>query len=238
MHSDAKFAPTSWSLVRLAMDGNGAEAKRATAELCQLYWFPLYAFARQSDHSQADAEDLTQSFFATIFAKDLFRKADARRGKMRTFLLSSFRNWIADTNKINHAAKRGGGDATLSLDLLDAEEWYTDQRHPGESAEAMYDRQWALTILDAAVSRLAERWQSRKKEGEFTVLRRFLTEEADAEVYAEAATELNSTPNAVRVAVHRLRQRFSEILQDEVRQSIGDDSDADEELRYLLSALS
>jgi len=238
MHSNAKFEPTSWSLVRLAMDGSGAEAEKATEELCQLYWFPLYAFARQSDHSPGDAEDLTQSFFANIFAKDLFRKADARRGKMRTFLLSAFRNWITDTERINHAAKRGGSATTLSLDLLNAEEWYADQRQASESAEAMYDRQWALTILDTAVSRLGERWQSRNKEDEFKVLRRFLTEDADAEVYANAAAELNSTANAVRVAVHRLRQRFSEILHDEVRQSIGDDSDADDELRYLLSALS
>jgi len=238
MHSDAKFTPTSWTLVRLAMDGSDAEAKRATEELCQLYWFPLYAFARHSNHAQADAEDLTQSFFANIFSKDLFRKADARRGKMRTFLLSSFRNWITDTQRLNHAAKRGGGEAMLSFDLLEAEEWYVDQMNDSESADAMYDRQWALTILNAAVTRLAERWQSRNKDDEFQVLRPFLTDDADADAYTTAATELNSTPNAVRVAVHRLRQRFSEILQNEVRQSLSDDSDADDELRYLLSALS
>lgn len=234
--SNAPFPATKWSVVLSCGRGN-EKGEAALAELCQAYWLPLYTFARRDGRTPSDAEDLVQGFLAKAVIDELFSRADAERGKLRTFLLTAFRRYAKDEQAKAHAGKRGGG-VLVSLDGIEAEHWYAAAGECGDvSPEAAYDRQWALTLLERTCERLRVDCESRGKTAEFDALRPFLTAQANAADYERIGTQLGMKPDTVKVSVHRLRARFGAILREEVRETHDDDSDVDAELRHLIQLL-
>lgn len=233
--SPAAFKPTRWSLV-IQSQGQDEKARRALEELCAAYWFPLYAWSRRCGASPDDAEDHVQGFFVQVLQKQLFAAANPELGKLRTFMLTAFRRHVSDEQRKEGRQKRGGG-RIISFDATEAEAWYEAGQIHGESADHMFDRQWALTVLDQAMAKLEEQAAARGKSAEFALLRPFLTGEASADDYEKAGREAGMTANTFKVAVHRLRSRFREALRHEVAETQPDDTDVDEEMRYLMRVL-
>ncbi len=233
--SNAKFPQTRWSVV-LRAAGGGVGGDNALGELFQTYWFPLYSFARRSGHSAADAEDLVQNFLSKAVETHLFAKADIEKGKLRTFLLTTFRRFARDEYEKANAQKRGGGNV-ISFDAVEAENWYDRDQIEGETPEKMYDRQWAVTVLENAVKRLEGQWAQKGKNKEFEGLRPFLTGTGDSADYEKIGREIGMKPDTVKVTIHRMRAKFSVALREEVQDTHADDSDVDEELRYLIQLL-
>jgi RNA polymerase sigma-70 factor (ECF subfamily) len=233
------FAPTRWSLISVARGGaDRPDVQRALAELCQLYWYPLYAFARRQGCTPEDAEDATQQFFTHALERHLFARADARRGKLRTFLLSAFQNDLADARKSAARQKRGGGCAIVSFDRLDAEERLAAEGVDPSTPDRQYEKRWALAVLEAAMARLAAQYAATGRAELFTALRPCLT--SDAGPYEPICATLGLAPAAARQAVHRLRERFGMALRAEIAHTLGCTTDAavDEELRTLRAALT
>lgn len=234
--SYAKFRTTRWSVVAMA-GSDDPEAQKALEELCHEYWFPLYAFARRSGHSFAEAKDLVQGFFVQVIEKSLFARANEGKGKLRTFLLTTFRRHMAHEGRKQDAQKRGGVHPLLSIDEMDAESWYHEQMIDGESPEHMYDRQWALTLLDKAVKELGRQWSMKKKETTFKALRPFLTQSPEGPAYDEAQQILGISRANLKTTVHRLRAEFRECLREQVRGTQLSDSEWQDELQTLLQAI-
>lgn len=234
--SNAPFPATKWSVVLKSGRGN-AKGEAALAELCQAYWLPLYTFARRDGQSPADAEDLVQGFLAKAVIDELFSRADAERGKLRTFLLTAFRRYAKDEQVKARAGKRGGG-AVISLDGIEAEQWYAAAGESGgDSPEAAYDRQWALTLLERTCERLHRDCEAKGKGDEFAALRPWLTANATSTDYESIGARLGMKPDTVKVALHRLRARFGAILREEVRETHADEAEVDAELRHLIQLL-
>ena len=213
----------------------------ALAEMCHEYWPPLYAFARRLGRSPQDAEDLTQGFFAALIEKNTLAAAEQSRGKLRTFLLAAFQHHIADAAKREHALKRGGGAQTLRIDAAEAEEWFACEPAERETPETLYHRRWAMLLLERALEQLEAERAAAGHGAEVAVLRPFLSlTVSGAATYGEAAKQLGWTPNAVRVAVFRLRARYRELLLDLVAATLDDEnpSTIEAEMRDLLAALS
>lgn len=231
----ATFKPTRWSLV-IQSQGQGEQAKRALEELCAAYWFPLYAWSRCCGAAPSDAEDYVQGFFVQVLQKQLFAAANPDLGKLRTFMLTAFRRHVNDEQRKESRQKRGGGQI-VSFDAAEAEAWYEVEQIEGESADHMFDRQWALTLLDQAMARLEQQAASKGKRAEFTAMRPFLTTEADAASYEKSGYELGMSANAFKVAVHRLRGRFREALRSEVAETQPASGSVDEEMGYLMRVL-
>jgi len=231
----AAFKPTRWSLV-LQSQGQGESAKRALGDLCRAYWFPLYSWSRRLGASQEDAEDYVQGFFVQVLQKQLFAAANPELGKLRTFMLTAFRRHVNDEQRKEGRQKRGGGQI-VSFDAAEAEAWYEVEQIEGESADHMFDRQWALTVLDQAMAKLEQQAAAKGKSTEFAVMRPFLTGEADADDYECAGRQLSLSANTFKVAVHRLRSRFREALRSEVAETQPDGGSVDEEMAYLMQVL-
>jgi RNA polymerase sigma factor (sigma-70 family) len=233
------FATTHWSLVLAASEGHHADgAREALTTLCETYWYPLYAFLRGRGHGPADAEDLTQSFFAMLLEKQVLRHADPARGRFRSFLLSALQNFAANVHARNTAAKRGGVNRLLPLDFESAEGRFTRDPISTDSPERSFDRLWALTLLERAMSRLQEEALRRSKQAHFAALKPHLTGDGAEVTYAETGDALGMSEGAVKVAVHRLRRRFRDIVRDEISQTVASPDEIDDELRYLWSAVA
>lgn len=235
MNRDAAspFQQTRWSLIQRAQAGGG-DASVAIGELCMAYWMPLYGWARRSGASPEDAEDVVQGFFGDVLRKQLFQKADAAKGRLRTFLLTAFRRYQHDVWAKAHREQRAA-DRTVSFDALAGEEWYRAEANLAATPDAFYDRQWAVTVLDQAMQRLGSEYAKRGKGADFERLRRYLT--AEAADYDTDAAALGVSANAVKVAVHRLRERFRDALRAEVASMQDESENVDEELAHLLRAL-
>ncbi len=231
----AAFKPTRWSLV-LQSQGQGEQAKRALEDLCQAYWFPLYSWSRRFGAAPEDAEDYVQGFFVQVLQKQLFAAANPELGKLRTFMLTAFRRHVHDEQRKEGRQKRGGGQI-VSFDAAEAEAWYEVEQIEGESADHMFDRQWALTVLDKALAKLEQQAAARGKATDFVVMRPFLTGEADVDDYEKSGRELGLSAKTFKVAVHRLRSRFREALRTEVAETQPDGSSVDEEMGYLMQVL-
>ena len=219
----------------LRVQGGGPPGAEALAELCTAYWFPLYGWARRSGVPAADAEDLVQGFFANVVRKRLFERANEAKGRLRTFLLTSFRHYRADVHD-HVSAERRGADRVVSFDALAGEESYLAEGVSAATPDAFYDRQWALTVLEQAMRRVADDYARRNKGADYAQLQRYLTETGDAD-YESDAEALGISAGAVKVAVHRLRDRFREALREEVGSTQEDEENIDEELAHLLRAL-
>jgi RNA polymerase sigma-70 factor (ECF subfamily) len=228
-----RFQTTHWSLVLAA--ARGGEGSAAALEwLCGTYWYPLYAFIRRQGHDAEAARDLTQSFFLHLIEKSALHEIDPRLGKFRAFLLACIKNFLADQREREAALKRRGDHPSFRLGLEDAERRYLGEQPADLSPEELFERRWARAILDRAVRRLGEEHVSAGKADVFSHLRGHLTGEESP--YEGLAAKLGTTEGALRVAVHRMRQRLGALLREEVAQTVSTPADIDEELRQLLQA--
>lgn len=216
--------------------GENEEAKRALGDLCQIYWFPLYAWCRRYGLSAPDAEDMVQGFFIQVLEKRMFDAADTTRGKLRTFLLTGLQRHVKDEIGKAGAIRRGGGKV-VSFDSIQADEWYGNELLQDESAEHLYDRQWALTLLGNAVRRLGDDAAASGKADQFAAMKAYLTEEGNMADYERAAADIGMKTESFKVAVHRLRAKFRLALRAEVAETHSDPSGIDEEITYLSKVL-
>ena len=230
----SSFPPTRWSLIIATRERPTTETRTALADLCGSYWYPLYAFARRAGHSAADAEDLTQGFFARLIEKHYLEDYDRERGRFRSFLLTSFRHYIANERDRALASKRGGG-RVVALDLEDAERRYQLEPADPITPERLYERRWAALLIERAMERLeAESDQV----SHFHRLRMFLTGEPVNTSYRQLAEEIGVSEGAAKMAVFRLRGKFRNLLQAQVAETVASQKEIKEELRYLLSVLA
>lgn len=231
-----QFTTTHWSVV-FAAAGESSPTTRAALEiLARTYWYPLYAYVRRRGHNEHAAKDLTQEFFARLFARNDFGRLDREHGKFRAFLLASMNHFLAKEWRDQNALKRGGGQTVLSLDAA-AEGWYLQEPATDDTPEKLYDRRWAMTILELAATRLRNEFAAAGKAEQFDALRVFLSETA-THGYEQAAAQLQWTTGAVATAVHRLRQRYREMVRQEIAQTVTTPLEVEEEMRYLLAVLS
>lgn len=218
---------------------NDDDASRdALGRLCELYWYPVYAFIRRQGHSADDAMDLTQEFFARVVEKSYFRTADPARGRFRSFLLGCLRHFLSNERDREATLKRGGAHVIVSLEIETGEERYSLEPRDELSPDKIFDRRWALDLVDRALNRLRDEHAARGKQEAFDALKCFLTGDSAGTSYREIAERLGTTEGTAKVAVHRLRRRFKDLLTDEVAQTVADPREVDDEIRYLLSALS
>lgn len=231
--SDDRFTRTQWSLVLRAGADEGAAGQQALERLCRIYWPPIYGFLRRKSFSPADAQDLTQDFFAALLRRGSFACADAARGRFRTFLLSSLQNFLRDVHDRNTAEKRGGGTALLPLDSEEAERRYLEAPAPGLTPEQVFDRRWAATLFENSLARLAAEHAAAGKDALFAALQPFLTTQPEAGDYEAAAAQLGMKQNTIAATVRRLRLRCRELLLEELHQTVGDEKEAAEEFRCL-----
>mgnify|MGYP002623619739 CR=1 FL=1 len=233
----AGFATTRWSVVLAAGQRSSAAADEALATLCQTYWYPLYAYARRHGRAAEDAADLTQSFFARLLDQDFLRTADQKRGRFRSFLLTVFKRYLSHEHQKQQTQKRGGGRLHISIDAAAGEQRYQCEPTDNWSAEKLYERRWALTLLDEVMTRLEREFSEKGKAEVFARCKVYLVGSTDTPGQAAVAEELGTTPAALRVAVHRMRQRYKELLQEAVAQTIGPDDSIAEEITRLRSAV-
>jgi RNA polymerase sigma-70 factor (ECF subfamily) len=232
-----QFASTRWSLVAAAGQRDSPESEAALASLCRLYWYPLYAYARRHLSRVEDAQDLTQEFFARLLEKEYLRQADRRRGRFRSFLLTAFKHFLAKEQERANAQKRGGGRKPLPLDFQTGEQRYQHEPSHEATAETLYERGWALTLLEQALARLREEQAASGKERLFESLRGTLTGADSPRPYAELAAELGLSEEAIKVTVHRLRRRYGELLRAEIAQTVTTAEEVEDELRDLFAAV-
>lgn len=223
----------------LAAGGRSSpSADVALEELCRTYWYPLYAYVRHQGHSPEDAEDLTQAFFSRFLSKNYLADLDSNRGRFRAFLLASLKHFLANEWDRSRRQKRGGGAPLLSLDYQGADTRYRIDPPDNLSPDKLYDRAWATTLLERVIARLREENRADDKAGQFEQLKSYLMVGTGDIPYAAAAIALGTTEGAVRVAVHRLRRRYRELLQQEIIQTLADPAQAEEEMRSLMAAFA
>ena len=235
--ANAAFSATQWSVVLSAGCVDSPQASEALAKLCRRYWTPLYVFVRRQGYAVHDAQDLTQGFFQRLLEKKDLAAVDRAKGRFRSFLLAAMKHFLANEWDRMRAQKRGGGVALISIDSADAERRYQEEPAEQITAEQLFDRRWALTLLDQVLARLGEEMAAAGKAAQFDALKFCLTGEKGA-AYGEIAGRLGMTEGALKVAIHRLRDRYRTLLRDEIAETVGSASDVDEELRQLFSALS
>ncbi|MGB5162311.1 MAG: sigma-70 family RNA polymerase sigma factor [Thermoanaerobaculia bacterium] len=231
------FATTQWSQVLAARDGSESEVRTALAVLFEAYWYPLYAFVRHQGHSPEEAADLTQAFFAYLLEKDVLKSVDPSEGKFRSFLLATLKHFLSHERDKAQAQKRGGDQIGISLDAKLAESRYGYEPSDDLTPEQVYERRWALTVLERTLERLEEKESSGGDGARFEKLRPYLVGEEPHLPYREVAAELEMSEGAVRGAVHRLRQSFGQLLRDEIAMTVADADQVDEEVRHLLGAV-
>jgi RNA polymerase sigma factor (sigma-70 family) len=233
-----QFNTTHWSVVLLAGESQAPDADIALDKLCRTYWQPLYAYVKRGGHNPQDAQDLTQEFFARMLEKKYLKLATPERGRFRSFLLKSLQHFLVNEWVRGQAQKRGGGQTILSLDEEAAERAYQQEPMVQLAPESLYDKRWALTLLERAMERLGESYAAAGRRVLFEQLKGFLLTEASGESYRQLAIPLKLGEGAVKVAVHRLRQRFREMVREEVSQTVTTPAEVDEELRCLMAALN
>jgi RNA polymerase sigma factor (sigma-70 family) len=210
-------------------------AQAALEKLCRTYWFPLYAFARRQGNSPEDAQDLTQDFFSRLLEKNSLAKADPERGKFRTFLLRSMKNFLVNEWKRAGRLKRGGDLEFLSIDADAAEDRYAAEASDESNPDAEFETRWAVTLIEQVLTALRQEFNEADKARLFEELKGFIWGDQSTASYAEISGHLNLSEGSVKVAVHRLRQRFRELLRAEVAHTVARPEDIDGELRHLIS---
>lgn len=237
--SQRPFPTTEWSLIVRAGAEDPVERAKALTEICTHYWPPVYAFIRSQGYSPHDAEDLTQAFFGELLKRDDFAKADASRGRLRNYLLAAAKNQLHSARRDGRRLKRGGGVPVLSIDARDAEgRCLIPEPIDHFSPEKVFDRQWAITVLEQVVNALAARYEAKGQTRLFEALRPFITPTGCAPPQSQLARDLGMSDQALRVAIHRLRQRYGELLRETVRATLGREESVEEEIRHLLASFS
>jgi len=224
-------------VVLSAQEAASPAAHDALEQLCRVYWYPLYAYVRRQGHSPHDAQDLTQEFFARFIAKNYLDAVRRERGKFRSFLLAALKHFLANEWDRARARKRGGAHTIIALDEHDAEARYALEPRDESSADKIYERRWALTLLEQVLGRLREEYAAAGKAGLFDGLKSCLTEKKSSTPHAALATRLGMTEEAVKVAVHRLRKRYRDRLRSEIAHTVATPDEVDEEIRHLFTAL-
>jgi RNA polymerase sigma-70 factor (ECF subfamily) len=232
------FPPTRWSVVLAATQQSSPEAEAALETICRAYWYPLYAFVRRSGQSPHDAQDLTQEFFRQLLEKRWLAAADREKGRLRTFLVTALKHFMAKEWRRASAQKRGGGQTHVPMDTEFAESRYAAEMTTQLPAEAVFDQQWALTLLDLTVLRLEREFGAAGKAEEFAVVKGCLVAAHGTIDYALVAAQLNLSEGAARVAVHRLRKRFRELYREEIAQTLPDRAELEAELQHLAGILA
>jgi RNA polymerase sigma-70 factor (ECF subfamily) len=230
---DRHFEATRWSVVLAAGHRSSPESQKALQSLCQTYWYPLYAYVRRRVPHVHQAQDLTQEFFTTLLERNALRAADRQRGRFRSFLLTSFKNFLADEWDKAKAQKRGGGRRAIPLDLKSAESRYALEPADDLTPERLYERQWALTLLDQVLNRLCDEFIAKGKQKQFQALKPLLGGENEPGSYEIAAGALGISLAAVKVAAHRMRRRYREILRAEIAETVAEPGEVDDEIRSL-----
>jgi RNA polymerase sigma-70 factor (ECF subfamily) len=234
----AAFSTTSWSVVLTAGQNDLAGTAAALEQLCRKYWYPIYAFVRRRGSDSHEAEDLTQGFFAHLLEMDTLAKVDRQKGKFRTFLLSALTKYLSNEWDKRQTLKRGGRRQIISLDEAAAEEFYKLEPVEPSSPESLFDRRWAVTLVNGVLAQLQEEYRAAGKAGLLAQLEPGLTQEAAPGRYADWAATLGLSEGAVRVALHRLRRRYGELLRGEISQTVASPAEVDEEIRHLFAAIS
>jgi RNA polymerase sigma factor (sigma-70 family) len=236
--SQGVFATTHWSVVLTAGRRDTPRASDALSRLCQMYWYPLYVYVRRRGHPAADAQDLTQEFFARLLENRWIDQADPQRGRFRSFLLSAMKHFLANEWNKAHTRKRGGGAVLVSLNDDSAENRYVLEPASESTPESQYERRWALALLEGVLFRLEEEYGQEGKADLFAVLKSSLTVNRIVLPYPDLAAKLGLTEGAVRVAVHRLRKRYRQLLRAEVAQTVASPDEVEEEMHYLFQVLA
>ncbi|HOX56411.1 MAG TPA: RNA polymerase sigma factor [Candidatus Paceibacterota bacterium] len=234
--SDAWFVTTHWSVVLSAREKDSPQSVAALETLCRTYWYPLYAYLRRQGRRPHDAQDLTQGFFARLLQKDYLQAAAREKGKFRTFLLMALKRFVANEWDREHAQKRGGFAPVVPIDQEFAESRFAADPSLNVQPDVLYDRQWAMTLLERAMSQLREEYVASGRAKLFEYLQSCLVRDESALPYGEIAARLNLTESAVKMAIHRLRARYREILRDEVAHTVSSREEVEEEVRHLFSA--
>jgi RNA polymerase sigma factor (sigma-70 family) len=232
----ARFETTRWSVVLAAGRSTCVESREALSTLCRLYWYPVYAYARRRGLDAEQAADLTQGFFARLIEHKMVRGADAKRGKFRSYLLGAFKHFMSHEWARARAQKRGGGRKLIPLDGQLAEERYGIEPAHELTAQRLFERQWALRLLELAMEDLRDQCTGDGKQRHFEVFKPFLSGGTGAG-YREAGAEVGLGEGAARVAVHRLRARYRELLREHIRRTVGSPEQVDEEIQHLFSAV-
>ncbi len=235
--SAQKFPTTQWTLIVSPAAGDGTEAQNALAELCRLYWYPVYSFVRARSESAEEAQDLTQEFFLQLLGKNILKTADRSVGRFRCYLIASLKYFLSDQADRRSAQKRGGS-LTISIDLSGAETRFARDFATYDTPERAFDRQWAVTVVAQACEQLQEMMTHEGRQATFHRLRAYLPGGSAPSSYAALATDLGMSENSVKVAIHRLRRRYRELLRANVSQTLADPEDLDDEIRFLLNAFS
>lgn len=233
-----RFNTTHWSVVLSAGKLHSQQTMDALEKLCRAYWQPLYFFARRKGNNDADAKDLTQQFFSTLLQRNDFAGLDPGQGRFRTFLLVSFTNFLANEYDRANALKRGGGKTTVSLDALSEEQIKQFENSPHALPGAAFDRHWAALVLAQALARLKSEFSAAEKSTQFELLKPYLTAEQVVSDYAGMAEKLAVAPSSVPVLVHRFRQRYRELVRNEVAQTLSSPTELEEEMRHLFQVLN
>jgi RNA polymerase sigma-70 factor (ECF subfamily) len=235
-----RFATTRWSIVVAAGAAEDTVGRAALESLCAAYWYPLYAFERRGGTAAEDARDLVQGFFAELLEKDYLAQADRERGRFRTFLITAFRHFASKEREKARALKRGGGRRPLPLDFEDGESRYLREPADERTPERLFERRWALTLLDEAMARLLEEHRAAGREALFDALRGTLggAGAGPEEPYAALGARLGMSEGALKVAVHRLRRRYRDVLRAAIAETVADPAEVDDEIRQLLGALT
>ena len=230
------FVTTRWSVVLSAQDKLSPDSAAALETLCRAYWYPLYVYVRGCGHSPADAQDLTQEFFARLLAQDWLRVVLPEKGRFRTFLLVIMKRFLTNEWHRGMAQKRGAGNLPLSLDTAAAEHRFAAE--PPLAPDELYERRWAMTLLDESLERLEREFTRVAKDQEFVCLKEWLTAERGSIPYGQIASTLGTTEGAARVAVHRMRKQFRLFFRQTIAETVEVEGDVDGEMRHLVAVLS
>lgn len=231
------FETTRWSVVVAAGGADSSAARTALATLCETYWYPLYAYVRRRGTSAEDARDLTQGFLASLLERRDFEHVRQERGRFRSFLLASLRHYLSNDVAHRRALKRGGGITFLPLAFDEAEGRYRIEPEESTTPETLYERRWALTVIERVLSQLRREWEAAGRETEFDELKSCLLGVNPSGGYAAIAARLGISEGAVKTAVHRLRRRFQGELRTHIAETVSDPDDVDDEIRFLVRAL-
>ncbi len=235
--SPVEFTTTHWSVVLAATNPAAPDRRGAMAHLCETYWYPLYAYVRRRGNSAHEAEELTQEFFVRLIEKEFIRNTAPQKGRFRAFLLVCMKHFLANEWDRVRAEKRGGRKLTHSIDFQDADERYGREPAHELTAERIFERRWALLLLEQALAQLASEMTASGKGDVFENLKGYLLAEADTPPHERTAREAGLSPGAVKVRVHRLRRRYRQILRERVAMTLSDPDEVDDEIRRLFSAL-